>query len=227
MSIRLSPWLVIPVVAAAAIGGYLVADRSPSSAGTAPEETAAAATAAAAPVSPAVPSGALPPNHPQIGDMSGHPGPQGGAMPGADSQAAIVWTPPSTWQVLPNPSPMRLATYKVSDAAELSVARVGGSVDANVQRWVGQFDGSPKADLTEKQVSGMKVTVVRIAGTFLGGGMGGAAPEKKDGWAMLAAVVESTGAPYFFKLLGPADQVDHARAAFDQLVASVKPHGSP
>ena len=56
--------------------------------------------------------------------------------------------------------------------------------------------------------------------------MGGAAPEKKDGWAMLAAVVESSGSPYFFKLLGPADQVDKARAGFDGLVASIKPHAA-
>jgi hypothetical protein len=158
--------------------------------------------------------------------MAGHGGAAGGAMPGADSQgAAIDWTAPSAWQVLPNPNPMRLATYKVGDA-ELTVARAGGTVDANVQRWVGQFDGSPKADRAEKQVSGLKVTVVHIAGSFLGGGMGGAAPEKKDGWAMLAAVVESSGSPYFFKLLGPADQVDKARAAFDGLVGSIKPHAA-
>jgi hypothetical protein len=56
--------------------------------------------------------------------------------------------------------------------------------------------------------------------------MGGAAPDKKDGWAMVAAVVESSGSPYFFKLLGPADQVDHARAAFDQLVGSIKPNAT-
>jgi len=54
-----------------------------------------------------------------------------------------------------------------------------------------------------------------------------ATPDKKDGWAMLAAIVESTGTPYFFKLLGPADQVDHARAAFDGLVASVAPSTAP
>jgi len=149
-------------------------------------------------------------------------------MPNGDNQQppAITWTAPAAWQTQQNPSPMRLATYKVGDGSELSVARVGGSVDANVQRWTAQFDGSPKADQTQKQVHGLKVTVVRIAGTFLGGGMNAAAPEKHDGWAMLAAIVESTGAPYFFKMVGPADQVDHARAGFDSLVDSVTPRAT-
>lgn len=227
MSIRLSPWLVIPVVLAAAVGGYLVADHgAPSTAIAAPADTAADT---ATPGAGGAPSGALPPNHPPIGDMMGHGGQGASATPNGDSQqpAAIVWKAPPSWQLMPNPNPMRLATYKVSDAAELTVARAGGSVDANVQRWVGQFDGTPKVDRSEKQVSGLKVTIVHIAGTFAGGGMGGAAPEKKDGWAMLAAIVESTGSPYFFKLLGPADQVDHARASFDALVASVAPPSAP
>ena len=226
MSIRMSPWLVIPVVLAAAVGGYLVADRAPSTAIAAPADTSVAAPT---PNAVAAPSGALPPNHPPIGDMTGHGGVGASAPANGDSQqpAAITWKAPPSWQVMPNPNPMRVATYKVSDGAELTVARAGGSVDANVQRWSGQFDGSPKVDRSDKQVNGLEVTVVHIAGTFAGGGMGGAAPDKKDGWAMLAAIVESNGPPYFFKLLGPADQVDHARAAFDGLVASVAPSTAP
>jgi hypothetical protein len=159
------------------------------------------------------------------------PGPHGAAalVPNGDNQAppAIDWTVPTGWQALPNASPMRLATYKVDGAAELSVARAGGSVDANVQRWAGQFDGSPKPDRSEREVHGLNVTVVHLAGTFLGGGMGGTAPEKRDGWAMLAAIVQSPGSPYFFKLLGPKEQVDRARAGFDALIASVSPHAAP
>jgi hypothetical protein len=157
--------------------------------------------------------------------MSPH-GPHGGqsGSPAAENQepAAITWTTPAAWQSAPNPNPMRLATYKVGAGSEMTVARAGGSVDANVQRWTTQFDGAPAADRSEKQVNGLKVTVVRIAGTFLGGGMTNA-PEKHDGWAMQAAIVESSGPPYFFKLLGPADQVSAARPAFDALIASLAP----
>ena len=216
MAIRLSPTLLFPAVLAAAVAAFLVTDKTPSAAAT-PTADPAAANAA--------PEQALPPNHPAIPGMTGH-GPHGGgsAIPNADNQQpqAISWTAPAGWQTAPNPSPMRLATYKV-DGAEVSVARAGGTVDANVQRWTAQFDGSPTVDRSEKQVNGLKVTVVRIAGTFLGGGMNAATPEKHDGMAMVAAIVESTGSPYFFKLMGPADQVDHARAGFDSLIGSVTP----
>jgi hypothetical protein len=169
---------------------------------------------------------ALPPGHPSL--EASERGPHGGSMmmPNGDNQAtpSIDWTPPSTWQSLPNPNPMRLATYKVADGAELSVARAGGSADANVQRWVAQFDGSPRPERSEKVVHGVKVTVVHMGGTFLGSGMGTTGPERHEGWAMLAAIAESAGSPYFFKLLGPSDQVARARAGFDALVDSIAPH---
>jgi hypothetical protein len=121
---------------------------------------------------------------------------------------------------------MRLATYKAGEA-QLSVARAGGTVDANVDRWQAQFDGAPKAQRSAKQVHGLPVTIVRIDGTFLGAGMSSAAPEKHENWSMLAAIVESSGSPYFFKLLGSAADVDKARAGFDSLVNSIAPKANP
>jgi hypothetical protein len=228
MTIRLSPSLLLPAVLGAAVAAFLMVDRTSSSA--APTPPADTTVAAETPGPAGAPSVALPPNHPAIGGMtgmSGH-GPHGGSnmMPSAgDTQEppGILWTAAPTWQIAPNPNAMRLATYKVGEGSELSVARAGGSVDANVQRWTAQFDGSPKVDRSDKQVHGLKVTVVRIGGTFVGGGMSSSAPENHDGWAMVAAIVESTGSPYFFKLIGPSDQVDHARAAFDALVNSIAP----
>jgi hypothetical protein len=76
-------------------------------------------------------------------------------------------------------------------------------------------------------VSGIHVTVVHLAGTYDGSAMGGTTPEKHDGWAMLAAIVEAPGAPYFFKVLGPAADVDRARPSFDSLVSSVTPRSAP
>jgi hypothetical protein len=69
------------------------------------------------------------------------------------------------------------------------------------------------------------VTIVHITGTFVGGrGMSSTASGGPHaGWTLLAAIVESTGTPYFFKLLGPADQVDAARAAFDRMIDGIAP----
>ncbi len=232
---RITPSLVLPAVLGAAALAFVIIDRgSPTASAAAPSEPPLA-VAAQAPGSPVATNGALPPNHPAIaagprgpGSPPGHGhGGHGGAssLTNGDNEAppALAWTVPAGWQTLANPNAMRLATYGVGDSAQASVARAGGDLDANIQRWESQFDGSPKAERSHKQVHGLEVTVVRIAGTFLGSGMSGAGPEKHEGWAMLAAVVASNGAPYFFKVVGAADQVDHARPAFDALVDSVAP----
>ena len=186
------------------------------------------------------PNGDLPPDHPPIGAAGGpngdlppdHPpaSASGGGAPAADDDASIAWKVPDAWKTVPNPSSMRLATYRVPSAkgsdepVDVSVTRAGGSTDANVQRWVGQFSEASPEKRTEKKVHGIKVTVVEIAGTFAGGGMmGGANAGPRAGWALLGAVVEAPGTPYFFKMTGPAATVAAARPAFDALVASIAP----
>jgi hypothetical protein len=115
---------------------------------------------------------------------------------------------------------MRLATYKVGSDAEMAVSQAGGAVDANVDRWIGQFgpDAKKNAKVTTKKVSGLDVTIVEVEGTF-GGGMG-PGQGAKEGWALLGAIVATPGMPHFFKLTGPAKTVKAARPELDELVAS-------
>lgn len=182
---------------------------------------------------------ALPQGHPPTGGAahggelpSGHP-PLGADTPAAPPAAAaeaasLTWTAPARWQKAPNPSAMRLATYMVPRAAgdmedaELSVTQVGGSVDANAERWVGQFgeEGKKTAKREKKKVAGLDVTIVEVEGTYTGGMGPGAGPEK--GWALLGAIVETPGMPHFFKLTGPSKSVKAARAEMEQLLSSMK-----
>ncbi len=219
MSIRLSTTLLPLGAVAAAVVAFVVTDRAPPAAASAPADVPAVATASGAGV-----HGALPPNHPPVPGMSSPHGTGMPPIPNGDNlqPPSLTWTAPKGWEAQANQNPMRLATYKVGDGAELSIVRAGGTTDANVKRWTGQFDGAPKVTRTDRQVHGLGATVVRIDGSFLGGGMG-APTEKHDGWSMLAAIVESSGSPYFFKLLGPSAQIDRARASFDSLVNSVTP----
>lgn len=184
----------------------------------------------------------LPPGHPPIGAggagaMGAMSGMAGGGMTGSagmpqanDDPATLTWKVPATWKVLPNPSAMRLATYRVprapadSDDTDVSVTRAGGTADANIERWLTQFDARGKETRAESTVNGLKVTVVDVSGTYLGSGMTpGAAPGSHAGWSLLAAIVEGPGVPYFVKITGPAASVHAARPAFDALVASVTP----
>lgn len=144
----------------------------------------------------------------------------------------ILWDVPKAWKEIPNPNAMRIATYLVAradgdpDDAEMSVSRVGGSVEANLGRWKAQFD-PPKADATkrfERTVAGLKVTIFETAGSYTGMVVRGQNPKPRESWALLAAIVEVPGGdPWFFKLTGPEKTLAAARGDFESLANSVRP----
>jgi hypothetical protein len=143
--------------------------------------------------------------------------------------ADLGWDVPSKWKAGASASSMRKATYVVPKSAgdaedgEMSVTQVGGSVDANIDRWVGQFGGAKESlKRTEQKVGTLKVTIVELSGKYTGGGMPGAPPTPKDDWALLAAIVEPLDPPYFFKLTGPKKTLKEARPDFDRLVKSLR-----
>ncbi len=134
---------------------------------------------------------------------------------------------------------MRAATYTLPAAAgdsedgECAVYYFGegqgGGVDANVKRWVGQFqapDGGPAGPLaktSKKTVNGIAVTIVDVTGTY----MFRPAPmapkaTPKPGYRMLAAIADGTQAPVFFKLTAPKKTADAAEAEFFKMVESLK-----
>jgi len=140
----------------------------------------------------------------------------------------LAWDPPAAWTVAANPSSMRRATYKITKAkgdaedAEVSVSQAGGALDANLDRWSHQFKDAPTPKTEARTVSGLRVTIVEIKGTWNGSGMPGApAAGPKDHYMMLSAIVE-TETPFFFKAVGPEKTVLAARADFDKMVASFR-----
>jgi hypothetical protein len=112
----------------------------------------------------------------------------------------------------------------------------GGSVQANVDRWYGQFvqpDGSAtkdKATTKTLKLAGCTVTLVDVAGVFkdMPGGpfAGGQAVDRPD-YRMLAAIVETPEkGSYFLKFTGPgatvAKHADGFRKMVEGLVAAGK-----
>jgi len=168
----------------------------------------------------------LPPNHPDIGGPGASRGMQG---QDPDQAPAIIWKVPAKWTVVPNPNTMRLATYHVPaaagapDEAEVSVTRAGGSTEANVQRWIGQFADAGPDKRTEKNVHGLKVSMVEVSGTFQAGGMTPEAKGPRRGWSLRGAVVETADGAYFLKMTGPSASIRAARADFDALIESIAP----
>ena len=74
------------------------------------------------------------------------------ALAWADSEAGLSWTVPSNWKNL-GARTMRVATYEApaaagdKDPAEIAVFYFGegqgGGVQANIDRWISQFEGKP------------------------------------------------------------------------------------
>jgi len=148
----------------------------------------------------------------------------------------ISWVDPPGLRRVPPKSQMRKASYEVPRAegdtedGELAVFYFGpgqgGSIEANVERWVKQFsnvaaEGIKRAD---REANGLRQHTVEIQrGTFDAGqmGMGGSGGPKKD-YALQGAIVESPSGAYFFKMTGPARTVAAAKAPFMQLLDSVR-----
>jgi hypothetical protein len=206
---RFAPTIVSIVVLGGVAASALLAEREASSSPAVyePEQVQAARGPSA-----------LPPDHPPI---EGHET-EGPREPSSEG-AAVEWTVPAGWEVVSTNTGMRLATYRIGPQAEMSVVRAGGSTDANIERWLGQFDEAGLETRATREVRGLKVTIVEVSGTYLGSGMGTALPAPQQGYALLGAIVETSGSPYFFKLVGPEAAVKAARARFDELVASVRP----
>ena len=157
----------------------------------------------------------------------------------ADSGGGIEWTAPSNWK--PQAArPMRAATYLVAaasgdaDNGECGVYYFGpgqgGSVQANLDRWIGQFqqsDGKPAKQAAKTQsetVHGLKVTKVDVSGAYtgMGGPMASGGPAK-PGYRLLGAIVEGREGSVFFKFTGPAKTVAANQAAFEKMIQSVNP----
>jgi hypothetical protein len=99
----------------------------------------------------------------------------------------------------------------------------GGSVQDNIDRWVHQFEDAGNADRSAKGINGLKVSMVKVQGTYAGMAgpmMGGG--EKKTNYALLGAIVEAPQGMVFFKLTGPKATVGSIEPVFNDLIGSLQ-----
>jgi hypothetical protein len=152
----------------------------------------------------------------------------------ADSAGGLQWTPPAGWKNA-GPLPMRAATYTVAPAAGDTAAGEcavfyfgsgqGGSIDANLERWKGQFQatGGKPADarVAKRTLRGLSVTTIDTSGAYSGmsGPMAGSS-RSVPGYRLLGAIVEGPRGNVFVKFTGPAKTVAANQQQFEQLLAS-------
>ena len=146
----------------------------------------------------------------------------------------LTWTAPSGWVAESPRSAMRKAQYGIPGKggdAECVVFYFGpgegGSARDNTARWVSQFrraDGKAVTDAKTRaiKIGDIPVTMVEVAGTYVGGMGGRPGPEQPD-QMLLGAIVEGADANWFFRATGPRATVDAARADFEKMIRSIKP----
>jgi hypothetical protein len=147
------------------------------------------------------------------------------------SAAGISWRVPAKWTVGPARQ-MRVATYVVPPATEGAEggecgvfyfgASEGGDVEANMSRWIGQFELSDDPKRTTRTVDGMTVQMIDLSGVYLAstGPMMSGAVTRKEGYRLLGAIIEGPQGSVFFKTTGPSAAIGAAEEDFNRLVSS-------
>ncbi|MAV55806.1 MAG: hypothetical protein CMJ28_07635 [Phycisphaerae bacterium] len=135
---------------------------------------------------------------------------------------------PASWTLRPEPRAFRAATFVVpasggGDQGELAIfAGIGGSDEANIDRWEGQFQeptgGPGQAVVDPMPEAPFPTTLVELRGNYQGMGM----PSPREGMAFLAAIVRVPGRDILhIRLTGPEGTVDAARDDWLAFVAGL------
>jgi hypothetical protein len=151
------------------------------------------------------------------------------AFIGLESQA------PAAWTMVPPETDKRLAQFKITTPGEGMTAEVivyyfgkggGGSAEANIERWLGQFVGTkdhPVIPVINRFVSnGMAVTTAEMHGPYARGiGVGPVGIPKPD-QTLLAAVVETPAGNLIIQIHGKAASVSAQKEGFLAFVRSIR-----
>ncbi|MCA9176701.1 MAG: hypothetical protein KDB14_19570 [Planctomycetales bacterium] len=115
--------------------------------------------------------------------------------------------------------------------ARITLMGAGGGVEANIDRWVGQFrqkDGSSSRDKTKVErakVGDTEVHVVDISGVYQdspGGPFAGGRVIPREDYRMLAAIIVTPkSGHYFIKMIGEADTVEANAKAFREMLTKL------
>lgn len=155
----------------------------------------------------------------------------------APATGELHFKAPDGWIAEKPTSTMRAAQYKLPKAegdpedASLVVyyfgANQGGTVQANVERWVNQIkqtDGSSSQDKAKTEtltINGLKVTTVDITGTYTAEMTPGSGDRHDNAnYRLRAAVIETPKGSYFPKLVGPANTVAKWEQAYNDYLKS-------
>lgn len=155
------------------------------------------------------------------------------------AMASLKFDVPAGWVSKTPSSSMRVADFtlpKVASDAEDATATLyyfgsqGGSVQANIDRWVGQLaqpDGRASKDVAKTSTleakGGLKITLLDVSGTYVAEVTPGSAERfNKPGFRQLAAVIDTPNGPHFVKVVGPATTMAKWEASVMSFLKSLR-----
>jgi len=134
---------------------------------------------------------------------------------------------PASWKTVPPKS--NIVQYEF----RAPVMGATGGIEANIVRWIGQFEGLTRADakIDKKTIQKTTVHIVELEGTYkdsMGGGPFAPGPVKKmENHAMIGLIFELEGGEtVFVKMTGPKKTVAAEREAVMKMVEGLKTKGS-
>jgi hypothetical protein len=171
----------------------------------------------------------------QPGGDSGAPAPissHGSAVteaPTTPPGGSLDFDLPKSWDKQSPSSSMRIAQASIpgpGGPGEFAVFFFGpgggGTVEANIDRWVGQVETSDHPKPETFEAGGLKVTWVDVKGTLKASQMGPGPSASMNDARLYGAVVEGPGGPWFFKATGPDKTLAPQRDAFVAMLKSVR-----
>jgi len=152
---------------------------------------------------------------------------------GLAASSRLAYDVPKEWKAVESPSSMRLAQWSYGAKSEIVIfyfgERQGGGVEANLDRWYGQFqqpDGGStrdRAKVTKSEAGELAITRVDVEGTYTAPVRPGAAERHNEpDYRMFAAVVEGPSGPWFIRFLGPAKEVSAGETSFDAFLSGMR-----
>ena len=154
----------------------------------------------------------------------------------AAQKSELKFRVPPGWVEEERTSSMRVAQYRLpkveGDTEDASLVLYyfgqgqGGSVTANIDRWIAQMkepDGSPVKGAKDEQLeaNGLKVTTIDLSGTYVAEtAPGSGAFNNKPNYRLRAAVIETPNGSYFVKLIGPEKTVTQWNDSFLSYIKS-------
>ena len=155
------------------------------------------------------------------------------------TQGALRFDAPEGWLTVEPGSSMRYAEFVLphvegdGENASLIVyyfGGSGGSVEANLERWLSQVEqpsGQSSREVAKlghfEADGGYPVTHLVVDGTYVAEVRPGSpVRHEKPGFTLEAAVVETPVGPYFVKVVGPAPTIDRWSSSIREFLQSIR-----